>query len=140
MSENKPEKPDMDLIKMVQNARMMHDDDAQPSQVPGVYWIEAKAQQADAPAPTSRAGEWRIPTTVDSVDALWAKIKGATEAGELGYKSKVSTSPAQGQGNRDQRLICVRTVDAEDAADVERVRKALLSLGVDEGGLRYERG
>jgi hypothetical protein len=135
----KPEKPNMDLIQMVQNARMMHDDEAMPSQVPGVYWVEAKCQIPDAPSPTARAGEWRIPTTVEAVDALWTTIKRATEAGELGYKSKVSTSPAQGQSERDQRMICVRTYDADDSADVERVRQALLELGIADAAMNYQR-
>lgn len=132
------EKPNMDLIQMVQNARMLHDQEATPSQVPGVYWIEAK-HLGDAPAPTTRTGEWRIRTTVAVVDEQWAKIKQATEAGELGYKSKVSTSPALEQADREQRVICVRTYDADDSADVHRVRDALVRLGFEPAELRYER-
>ncbi|MCA9914359.1 MAG: DUF1917 domain-containing protein [Anaerolineae bacterium] len=136
---DKSDKPDLDLIQMVQNARMMHDDEAQPSQVPGVYWIEAKRQPGEYPEPTSRMGEWRVHTTVDVVDEIWAKIKQATQAGHLGYKSKVSTTAAQGQGHRDQRLICVRTYDADDSADVDRVRQALLKLGIAPDTMHYER-
>ncbi len=136
---DKSDNPNLDLIQMVQKARMMHDDEAQPSQVPGVYWIEAKRQPGDYPEPTSHTGEWRIQTTVEVVDETWAIVKQATQAGELGYKSKVSTSPAQGQGYREQRLICVRTVDADDSADVERVRQALVRLGIDPNKMHYER-
>ena len=127
----------MDLINMVQNARMQHDNEATPSQVPGVYWIEAKRKSGDYPAPTPRTGEWHIPTTVDKVDEQWASIKAATQAGKLGYKSKVSTAPAQGQAHREQRLICVRTYDADDNDDVARVKSELEGLGFI--GLVYHR-
>lgn len=126
----KPQKPDLDLINMVQQARMMHDSQAQPSQVSAVYWIEAKRKSGDYPAPTPRMGEWRIPVMVVEVDALWEKIKTATEVGKLGHKSKVSTKPAKGQADINARVICVRTVDADDLADVERVRAALVDLGI----------
>ncbi len=126
----------LDLISMVQRARMAHDADAKPSDVSAVYWIEAKAPPT-APQPTPRAGMWIIPTTVQAVDALWAKIKTATEAGELGYKSKVSTSPAKKQGRADDRVIHVLTADSTDAADVQRVRDALRTLGLTQE-IRYE--
>lgn len=135
MPDNKPHKLDMDLINMVQNARMMHDNEATPSKISDVYWIEAKREKS--PTLTTRTGEWRIETTLDEVDNLWAKIKAATEAGQLGYKSKVSTYPAQGQSQRDQRLICVRTYDADDSEDIERIKKALEAMGI--GAMKYVR-
>lgn len=127
MSDQENNQPNMDLINAVQNARMAHDDDAIPSQVPGVYWIEAKAP-ATAKAPTSRAGAWHIRLTVDAVDETWAQIKTATARGELGYKSKVSTAPASDQSHRDERLIMVMTYDADDVGDVARVEKRLNEL------------
>ena len=116
---------------------MAHDADAVPSQVAAVYWIEAK-REAEAPLPTSRAGRWVIPTTVSEVDALWERIKAATRAGKLGYKSKVSTAARDLGKDRDDRVIYVVTVDADDAADVARVREALRDLGVSEN-IQYER-
>lgn len=133
---NQPEKPNLDLIQMVQQARMAHDRDATPSAVSAVYWIESKPL-APVPPPTPRAGEWVIETTVTNVDALWAKIKAATEAGQLGYKSKVSTSPAKGQANTAARLIVVRTRDADESADVARVEAVLKALDIPP--VRYER-
>jgi hypothetical protein len=127
--------PDLDLIRMVQNARMQHDAEAMPSQSGGVYWIEAKRRDSD-PQPTSRAGYWLIVTTASEADALWAAIKAATEAGQLGYKSKVAT--ASRGGPYDERMIHVMTYDADDGADVARVRAALAVLGVD--AVRYMRG
>lgn len=127
---SKDNQPNLDLINMVQNARMMHDQTARPSDYSAVYWIEAKREQGDYPAPTANAGEWRIRLSVDKLDAVWETVKEATVAGELGYKSKVSTRPAAGQANPDERLICVRTYNADDAEDVERVHRVLIGLRV----------
>ncbi|MEZ4669844.1 MAG: DUF1917 domain-containing protein [Anaerolineae bacterium] len=131
-----PEKPNLDLIRLVQQARMAHDREAQPSSVSAVYWIESKPLKPAAP-PTPRAGEYIIETTLAEVDALWGKIRTATEAGELGYKSKVSTSPAKGQTSSEARVIVVRTADADDTADVARVETVLKALGITPQ--RYER-
>ena len=120
---SEPDKPNLDLINRVQQARMQHDSTARPSQVSGVYWIESKRPPGLEPGPTPRAGYWRLMTTVDQVDNLWATIKAATEAGELGYKSKVAT--ASHDSNRDSRMIHVLTYDSADEADANRVRAAL---------------
>lgn len=136
MNDNKPKPPNLDLIQMVQKARMMHDREAVPSSMSAVYWIESKPLTPTQTA-TSRAGEWLIETTLAEVDDLWVKIRQATEEGRLGYKSKVSTSPAKGQVNASARLIVVRTYDADDRTDVARVEAALRELGITN--LRYER-
>ena len=130
-------RPDLDLIGMVQRARMLHDAEAVPSQVAAVYWIEAKREGAGM-EPTSRAGRWVISTNVSEVDRLWALVKEATRSGRLGYKSKVSTAARDMGKDRDDRVIYVVTYDADDTADVERVRLALLDLGISEN-LHYER-
>ncbi len=122
----------LDLIQMVQRARMLHDQSARPSDYTSVYWIEAKRQAGDTQAPTANAGEWRATLPADEVDAIWERVKSLTARGELGYKSKVST---QGLTNRDERLLCARTYDAGDRADVERVGEALRALGLH--GLEY---
>ncbi len=124
-----PHPPNLDLIQMVQHARMLHDAEAIPSEIGGVYWIEVKPDIPGA-APTSRAGLWLIETDLAGVDALWATVKAATLAGKLGYKSKASTASRGGRGVPDQRVICVCTADRADAADVERVRAALMALGI----------
>jgi hypothetical protein len=129
--------PDLDLIAMVQQARMQHDAEAVPSQIAAVYWIEAQ-REVDGAAPTSRAGCWVIRTQVREVDALWERIKAATRAGKLGYKSKVTTAARAAGKDRDDRIIHVMTYDANDADDVERVRTALRALGVS-APLQYER-
>ncbi|MDE2819568.1 MAG: DUF1917 domain-containing protein [Chloroflexota bacterium] len=129
--DRQPQQMNLDLIEMVQRARMMHDEDARPSDYAAVYWIEAKRGAGDYPAPTANAGEWRVRLTVETVDAVWEMVKRATVAGKLGYKSKVSTRPAAGQADPDARLICARTYDARDADDVERVRAALQAIGLE---------
>jgi hypothetical protein len=120
---------------MVQRARMLHDAEAVPSQTTAVYWIEAKPSR-ESPAPTVRAGAWIMETTAQEVDALWAVIKDATRAGSLGYKSKVATASHTGSPNA--RVMHVCTVDGDDAADVERVRQALVELNAVPA--RYQRG
>lgn len=107
---------------------MTHDSRATPSQVSGAYWIEAKAPPGSVPPPTARPGCWRIVTTLSAVDALWAAVKAATEAGELGYKSKVATAPAPGQTSPDARSIHILTADAADTAEVQRIDAALQRL------------
>ena len=129
------DKPNLDLIAMVQKARMEHDAQAKPSQVSAVYWIEAKRQR-DGAAPTPRAGHWLIRSSTSEIDAAWATIKQSTEAGQLGYKSKVATIAMH---EPHQRSIYVMTYDADDSTDVERVRLALRDLGFDDN-LVYERG
>ncbi len=136
MADDKPMPPNLDLINMVQRARMLHDREAVPSSMSAVYWIESKPLN-DAPSPTTRAGEWIIETNTAEVDTLWAKIRQATEAGLLGYKSKVSTSAAKDQSHAAARVIIVRTVDADAVADVARVEAVLRELGVD--AMRYAR-
>jgi hypothetical protein len=123
------EQPNLDLINRVQQARIQHDSQAIPSRISGVYWIEAHRRAAvDAPGPTSRAGYWRITTTLAAVDDLWAQIKAATEAGDLGCKSTVATASRDAQS--DSRVIHVLTYDSADSADVERVRAALQQMGL----------
>lgn len=122
---HKPEKPDLDLIHRVQQARMLHDNQATPSQMDAVYWIEAKCP--DCPPPTARSGQWIITIPVVMIDHIWQIIKEATERGDLGYKAKVSTAPRSGQGN-SWRAIHICVADSADAADVERVRVALREM------------
>lgn len=129
--DEQPSDLNLDLIQMVQRARMLHDATARPSELAAVYWIEAKRTEGDFPAPTATAGEWRIPLTIDNVDSVWERVKALTLAGKLGYKSKISTRPAAGQADPQARLLCVRTYDARDSNDVERVGQALRAIALD---------
>jgi hypothetical protein len=135
MTDESPKPPNLGLIQMVQQARMRHDADAVPSEMSGVYWIEVKPD-SETKLPTPRAGLWLIETEAALIDVQWSAVKGATQAGILGYKSKASTRPRGGQGGSNARVICVCTYDRADAADVERVRAALIRLGLTPA--RYE--
>ena len=66
--------PNLDLINMVQNARMQHDKTARPSDYAAVYWIEAKRNAGDYPAPTPNTGEWRIKLIMENVDVVWGGV------------------------------------------------------------------
>ncbi len=135
MTNPKTTPPNMNLINMVQQARMMHDRETLPSQVNAVYWIESKPLGETLP-PTPRAGEWVIETTLSEVDTLWLNIRTATEQGLLGYKSKVATIATKGR-NADSRVIVVRTRDADDSTDVARVEAALRTIGITN--MAYQR-
>ena len=126
----KPGQPNLTLIEMVQKARMLHDETARPSDYSAVYWIEARRKAGDSPPPSAHAGEWRVTLHAHEVDEIWERVKAATVAGRLGYKSKLSTRPAAGQTQPEERLLCARTYDARDEADVARVAAALRTLGL----------
>ncbi|MBC7869967.1 MAG: DUF1917 domain-containing protein [Chitinophagaceae bacterium] len=129
MTEPKNDPPNLDLIGMVQQARMQHDADVLPSQVNAVYWIESKPEQTTQ-QPTVRAGAFVLQTDIGGVDALWLKIRAATRAGKLGYKSKVSTASPSSDPNA--RIVRVLTYDSADSADIERIRAALDEIGLKE--------
>ncbi len=127
------ERPDLDLIQLVQRARMAHDDQARPSQISGAYWLEAKAPPGAAAGPTVRAAALRADCDVAEVDAVWALLRAATQAGRLGYKAKVATAAREAAMQR--RELRVLIADRADAAALARVRAALKSLTPE---LRWE--
>jgi hypothetical protein len=129
------------LIQRVQEARLAHDRDAAPSQVSGVYWVEYKRPAHLAgPGPTPRAGYVQLTTTLAEIDAVWAAIKAAMDRGELGYKARAATAPRARGTDVDAREIQIVTYDADDAADLARVRAALTALGIrDAAALPYIR-
>ena len=121
--------PDLDLIQLVQRARMAHDDQARPSQISGAYWLEAKAPPAARPGPTPRAAALRAETGVADVDTLWERLRAATHAGRLGYKAKVAT--AAREAAPDRRELRVLIADRADAPEVARVQARLQALTPD---------
>ena len=67
----------------------------------------------------------------DEVDAVWRIIAEATEAGNLGSESKVSTAMTGFDGSPPTKhVICVYTYDWMDVEDVRRIRAELRSLGI----------
>ena len=121
--------PDLDLIQLVQRARMAHDDQARPSEISGAYWLEAKAPPGARPGPTPRSVALRAETGVADVDALWQQLRAATHAGQLGYKVKVAT--AAHEAAPDRRELRVLIADRADAPEVARVQAKLQALTPD---------
>jgi hypothetical protein len=94
----------------------------------GQSWIYAGRAVGAYPDSTPHGGKWLVYFPVAKIDQEWARIKAAVEAGRLGGLAKVATSP------REYRLgfmhvVCVYTYDAEDVADVRRVRQELRAMG-----------
>jgi len=69
----------------------------------------------------------------NGVDAVWATIKEATEAGRLGGSAKVATAkPNPYATDPNTKVICVYTYDWTDEADVRRIRVELRALGITQ--------
>lgn len=101
-----------------------------PSQVTDVYWISADRGRGSYPEPTARSGKWLVFVQPDHVDEVWLKIRDAVRDGRLGSSAKCATSRPNPNAASSARVICVYTYDAEDVADVMRVRTVLRELGV----------
>ncbi len=127
------DRPELDLIDLVQRARMAHDDQAKPSQIRGAYWLEAKAPPGLWPGPTRRAAEFHAGADLAEVDALWETLRAATQAGRLGYKAKVAT--AAREAAPDRRELRVLVADRADETEVARLQAELRALTPD---LRWE--
>ncbi|KAL4901389.1 hypothetical protein BDW74DRAFT_181957 [Aspergillus multicolor] len=87
------------------------------------------------------SGKWMMFITPDRVDSYWDAVAGATVKGHLGIAAKVATkSELDTQGK--PRLIAVYTKDYEDIADIKRVLKKLVELGLvkrEERPIYYKR-
>jgi len=107
--------------------------DANPSQVTKVYWISAVRRNGSPyPVPSFKSGKWLIFVPNEQVDAVWSKIKKATEEGLLGDSSKVATSkPNPNAVSADKKVICVYSYDWTDYDDVMRIRAELRNLGIN---------
>ena len=73
-------------------------------------------------------GKWLIYRDELEIDDLWAKIGKSLLKGKLGVSAKVSTAYSKSK----RYVICVYTYNYLDIEDVEKVRKELLFLGVEE--------
>jgi Bles03-like protein len=107
--------------------------ESRPSEVTAVDWIYAQRRVGKYPATTPKSGKWLVFRDFGHIDAMWAKIKSATEAGRLGARSKVSTAkPSPLAIDQVNKVVCVYTYDSDDVEDVMRVRKELRGMGVVE--------
>lgn len=105
------------------------------------FWIYAQPSAAVvATMPLGQhVGKWCIFVQSDDLDDVWARVERATKAGKLWHGSKVSTEWAQTfylMRNRNadpkEHVICVYTYDANDEADVMRVREELRKIGITQ--------
>jgi hypothetical protein len=106
-------------------------DDRRPSQVADRYWLYAERRDPESyPDHGPRGGKWLLFINTAEIDEWWAKIKAATEAGQLGGSAKVSTAKENPNAKGPKAgVICVYTHDVEDVTDCRRVREALRKLG-----------
>ncbi len=106
-----------------------------PSEVTNYPWIHAqrKSRTGTYPARTDSSGKWLVFVNFQKVNALWAKIKQATEEGRLGSAAKVATAcPNPNAKDPTEKVICVYTYDWTDEEDVRRVREELRGLGITQ--------
>ncbi len=101
------------------------------------YWLYVWAPPAKRG--TSRnVGKWIVHVPKAELDAAWAIIEAAVEAGKLGPAAKTRTASPNPFPIPDAwTVICVYTRDADDIEDVNRVRDQLRELGIRHG-LRYK--
>jgi hypothetical protein len=105
--------------------------DPKPSEVTDSYWLSAERRTGSYPAATENCGKWLVFFHVSQIDAIWEKIKLATEEGKLGSSAKVATArPNPNARDPNRKVICVYTYDWTDETDVKRIRAELRSLGV----------
>jgi len=104
-------------------------DDRLPSKEQKDYWLHSKRKKGFYPLPLN-GGKWLVFLKKDKVDEFWLKIKEATENGELGDYSKVSTLAHIKRIKSDEHVIYVHTYNWKDEEDVRRVRQKLRELGV----------
>ena len=103
--------------------------DLAPSRTTATYWIFATSPNREYKQ-TGRTGKWMLFPRKEEMDTAWAKIAKATEDGQLGIESKISTAkPNPNSTSSKVGLICVYTYDANDVSDVKRVLGQLRSLG-----------
>lgn len=102
-----------------------------PSEVVDNYWLYAERKTGDYPEAAENCRKWLVFVPEQRIDAVWAKIKLATEEGRLGDSAKVATArPNPNAANPDTKVICVYTYDWTDEEDVRRIRQELRNLGI----------
>ena len=120
-----------EAIKAGQADAALEYSECKPSEVTEVYWLYAIRRVGSYPAATDRSGKWLVFVHVSHIDAMWAKIKKATEQTKPGGSSKVATAiPNSNAIEPDKKVICVYTYDWTDGEDARRVREELRQLGV----------
>lgn len=120
-----PEKPAGTITRMMKPARDLLEED-----------IVKLARAKDV-----KEGKWMLFPSPKNVDAVWAKVAGATWEGELGVAAKVATRNCDDDDKEEKsQLVCVYTRDFEDRVDVDRVLQKLVGMGLvgGEQGIFYK--
>ena len=110
----------------------MTQDNRFPSQTLDAYWVYADNETHNYHLPRGADGKWLFFEHVSAVDATWEKIRTATRQGLFGNTSKTATAkPSRNAFDPTTKVICVYTNDLHNTVDVERIRKAIRALGID---------
>lgn len=100
-----------------------------PSEVTEIPWLFATNKTNKYPPNNKeRSGKWLIFSKIDEIDALWEKVKKATEEGLLGGISKVATAKPNAN-YLIEKVICVYSYNIDDEEDVMRIREELRKIG-----------
>lgn len=97
------------------------------------YWLRAYRRVGMYPE-SVRRGKWMLFIPDVAINEAWDIIRTAVEEGKLGDSAKVATAkPNPNARDKNIKLICVYTYDAEDKEDVLRILQALRDLGFSQG-------
>jgi hypothetical protein len=111
--------------------------EAEPPEVE--EWLYAEAPTRPDVVDLSKSGKWLVFCSLPYFDEVWEKLRRATEAGQLGFETKIR-NPANPLARGEGSLVaCVYTPDFEDEGDVRRVLRALRDLGFVNASLQYKR-
>lgn len=91
-------------------------------------WIFANYEPLMPPEGVAeeRGGKWITFLRIHYVDEVWSRVRQATAEGRLTFAAKISTYRTMGGDGRF--VLCVFTADAEDVADIMRVRDLLRAM------------
>lgn len=104
---------------------------ARPSLVTDDYWVYAERKTGVYPTATERSGKWLIFVPLPNIDAVWERVRAATEAGKLGDSAKTATAMQNPNAvDQTKKVICVYTYDWQDKEDVMRIRAELRNIGI----------
>lgn len=122
-----------DMIKLImENRRELFEAMAKgatevrkPTEEYNEYYIWAIHHHEDQ---TKHYGKWLVFADDKYIDAMWTRVREATLGGMLGPVSKVSTM--RNYPEHGQFVICVYNNDYHDLAEIQRIKEALIGLGV----------
>ncbi|MEO9257324.1 MAG: putative phosphothreonine lyase domain-containing protein [Crocinitomicaceae bacterium] len=107
-----------------------------PSTISEDYWVYASVkneQNHPRKFKNEKPGKWLVFTDISEIDTTWQTIKKATERGQLGLGSKAATAKDNPNAtSASEKVICVYTYNWQDLNEINRVEKALRSIGIEQ--------